>query len=431
MSLTKAQIAVGNPNEATPIDVCFNPASLRITTTNQLKDDNPNEASKPTAYKLDVELLFDTTETGQDIYEVTRPLRWAAIATAQGAAAPSNGGSTDEPPRDLSLVAFIWGSARYYGYIESLNETIDYFSSDGTPLRSTIQVGLKGFTRTFVHGELSNVANYTQSNDLPAALDLVMMPQALDSDRVFTAASQSGGDRSTGRGLAALNGVENMRTGAGAFAGASAFAGAGAGANAGAVGGAVAGAGVAAGAGVSLRAAAGFTLAGGVSAGASAGFGIGASAGLSASAGVGASVGVGMTAGAGVGMGAGAGIGLGAGTGLSMGASAGFSASGSVSASTGAGMGRGSAAASLAAFSGASSFVTTGSASAGVSAGAGAFSGLGTASGTRLPSADFNVNRLLPPPSVTTANVGFDLSGRAIAGGTAAKAWSTTSTANW
>src|SRR5690606_28309657 len=173
MSLTKAQIAV---HGSEPFDVHFNPASLRITTTNQLSDGNPNEASKQTSYKLDVELLFDTTETGQDIYEVTRPLRWAAIATARGGTAQQSGGSEEEAPRDLSLVAFIWGTTRYYGYIESLNETIDYFSSDGTPLRSTIQLSLKGFTRTFVHGELSHVKNYTQDNPLPHALDMVPMP---------------------------------------------------------------------------------------------------------------------------------------------------------------------------------------------------------------------------------------------------------------
>ena len=41
MTLTKAQIAVGHPDEATPFDVHFNPASLRITTTNTLSDGNP------------------------------------------------------------------------------------------------------------------------------------------------------------------------------------------------------------------------------------------------------------------------------------------------------------------------------------------------------------------------------------------------------
>ena len=146
MTLSKAQIAVGHPNEATPVDVHFNPATLRITTTNQLGDGSPNEASKPTSHKLDVELLFDTTETGQDIYEVTRALRRAAISTAQGGTAPQSGGSEEEPPRDLALVGFIWGTTRYYGYIESLNETIDYWASDGTPLRSTIQVSLKAPT---------------------------------------------------------------------------------------------------------------------------------------------------------------------------------------------------------------------------------------------------------------------------------------------
>ena len=462
MTLTPATIKVG---DGTAQPVQFNPASLRVTTTNQLEDDHPNQVSKPTSFKLDVELLFDSTEEGSDIFVKTRAIRDAATASAQGATARNQSGGSAGGNRsgnasaNLALVTFSWGTTHYQGYIESLNETLDYWSSDGVPLRSTIQISLKGTTENFLTGTYGNVARASQ-NPAPELPSIVATSVASDQARFTRAAAEGGDGGSTGRGLAALNGVENMRGGAGVFAGASAgaFASAGAGASAGAFAGAGAGAfagaggGMSAGAGAQLQAAAGFKLAGGVSAGASLGFGVGASAGLSASAGLGASVGVGMAAGAGFGAGASAGAGIGFGAGAS--AAAGFGAVAGVAAGASAGFGMTAGAGagfssgggfamttstSITGFDGVTRTTTTsrttgfdgvtrtstasselgggmawGSASAGVTASAGAFAGLGQ-SRTTLPSAGFDPDRLLPPPlpggGVTTR---YDVSGRAV-----------------
>ena len=80
MTLTTATIKIGSGSAQS---IQFNPASLRVTTTNQLEDDHPNQVSKPTAFKLDVELLFDSTEDGSDIFRKTRAIRDAATASAQ------------------------------------------------------------------------------------------------------------------------------------------------------------------------------------------------------------------------------------------------------------------------------------------------------------------------------------------------------------
>ena len=42
-----------------------------------------------------------------------------------------------------SMVRFSWGSFLFTGYIESLGETIELFSSDGVPLRATITLSMK------------------------------------------------------------------------------------------------------------------------------------------------------------------------------------------------------------------------------------------------------------------------------------------------
>ena len=298
MTFTPAKIAVGT-GEGVPVQ--FNPASLRVTTTNQLDDAHANQVSKPTSFKLDVELLFDSTEDGSDIYRKTRAIRDAATSTARGAAASrsssgsSGSGRSRRSASHLELVTFTWGTTIYQGYIESLNETLDYWSSDGVPMRSTIQISIKGTTENFLTGEYKDLGPKYLEDPAPKLLEIVPSSTASDQKR-FTATATAAGDTSTGRGIAAFNGVENMRSGA--FAGASASASAVATASAGAGASAGGGAMVAAGAGAQLQAAAGFKLAGGVSAGASAGFGMGAGAGLSAGAGLGGGVGIGMAAGA-------------------------------------------------------------------------------------------------------------------------------------
>ena len=467
MSFTPATIKVGE--NGTAENVQFNPASLRVTTTNQLDDDHPNQVSKPTGFKLDVELLFDSTHDGSDIFQKTRAIRDAATATAQGATAPAGGsGGSGANSRSgtaasgLSLVTFSWGTTHYRGYIESLNETLDYWSSDGVPLRSTLQISIKGTTENFLTGTYGTVARYTE-NPAPRALEIVATDAASDQAR-FTRTAAAGGDGSTGRALAGLNGVENMRGGtsafagasAGAFASASAGAGAGASASAGASAGASAsagafagagasasagaGAGVSAGASAQLQAAAAFRLAGGVSAGASLGFGAGASAGLSASAGLGASVGVGMAAGAGIGISGGIGLSAGAGIGMSGGIGIGGSAGVGLGMSAGLDIGLGgggigiststsitgldgvthsSSTTSVTGFDGVTrttSSSSVGSGSTGIPATAGAFAGLG-ASRTTLPGAGFDPDRLLPPPLPGGgARTNYDVSGRAVSG---------------
>lgn len=388
MTLALIRIAVGDGDD---VPAQFNPASLRITTSNQFDDSNPNQVAKPTSFKLDVELLFDTTETGTDVHRTTRAIRYAAIATGEGATASGSGqgaGGTEQNSH-LELVTLTWGTHIYRGYIESINETLDYFSSDGVPLRSTLQISLKGSTTGFLVGRYSDIQNFAD-NPVPSLPAVVMTSAAVDKDGV-TKVTGGAGDRTTGRSTAALNGIENMRGGTGA-----------AGSLVGAAGGALA-----VGGSAQLKAAAGFKLSGGVSAGASVGFGIGASAGLSAGAGLSASVGIGLSAGAGVGVGAGlgaaAGIGIGGsagiGVGVGIGAGAGIGASGGIGASAGVGgAARGG----------------TGSATAGLSASAGAFAGLGN-SRTTAPGVGFNPDRLLPPPlPATGAQTRYDVSGRLV-----------------
>jgi hypothetical protein len=376
--------------------VDFNPSTLRLTYNNQFGDGKPYAHARETVAKLDVELIFDTTEYG---YTVMDSLSRLATMTRSDAVAPARPSSGTPPPPSgkVPVIEFHWGDKVFEGVVESMVQTIEYWSLEGVPMRATVQLSLKETAKT-------DPALDAQVNE-PDPADFATAPvtpaETGDSDKPSTDAATRGGNAAAGRSIAAFNGLESMRGGIGGSVGAGASAGA--------------SASLGVSASVNLSAAAGFAASGGVSAGAGAGaslgFGLGASAGASAGAGIGAAAGIGMAGGASIGAGAGIGIG----GGISAGAGAGVGIGASAGAGIGIGAGAG-ASASAGAFAGAS-------ASAGVSASAGAFAGLGK-SKTLGGNTGIDPNRLIPPPPPAPIGAGatFDSTGRLVGGSSSAMA---------
>lgn len=288
------------------VAVQFNPTTLQYSLQNTLekrgRDANAAQFVSQSSAKLELDLLFDSTHDGSDVRVTTRKLR-DFLKPQQD--------QHDAPP----VVGFAWGTFRFKGLAESFRETLDFFSSEGVPLRSTIKLTLaaQNARDIFTDEDISAVAE-----GMAAEVELTPVP-----------------DSGVSRGDAAANGFDNMRRPDSSVAA------------------------VASGK-VQLKAAAGFSAGAGF--GASAGAGFGASAGGA----LGASAGLGLGGGAGIGLGAGAGLSASASAGFSAGASAGFSAgtSAGFSANASAGVGFGATAGA--------------SASAGVSASLGAFGGLRT-----------------------------------------------------
>jgi hypothetical protein len=337
----------GAPSGA--LSVHFNPASLKLSVSNTIQDDKPGtqglQSVRKSATKLDLELLFDTTETGRDVREATSKLKQMGRPAG-----------TQNP--QLPMVTFAWGAFSFTGVIDSLQETIDFFSAEGLPLRSTIQLSMQSL-------ELDAM----RTAPPPSTQPIVSPPPPPGQGATGTATQAGNSD--AGRAVAAANGLDSMR-----FTG---------------------GAGLAVGGGVSLAGPVGFTAAAGagfgLSAGASAGLGIsgGASAGFGLSAG--ASAGFGVSGGAAAGFGFAAGATAGASAGVSLDAGLGISAGATASASFGS------------------------SASAGVSASAGAFAGLGV-SKSASATLSLDVERLRPPVPTFSVSAGadasFDATGRVV-----------------
>jgi len=260
-----------------PITVHFNPVSLQL----QVNATNPNktsgggkatQSSGETSSKLTMDLIFDTTDTGEDVSLETRKLQ--AFVKPVASAAKQN---TDKPAPPLLL--FEWGTLRFRGIMDSYKETIDFFSANGVPLRSSINLTLSQQDGTF---EAASDDAPTDAGTVDDDLFDTATPNASD-------VANAAGVPSAARALAAANGQASLRFGAGAglTVGGSielkppvAFASAGAGISLGA--GAGIGLGASAGAGLSLGAGASL----GVSAGAGASFGVSAGASGSASAGI-------------------------------------------------------------------------------------------------------------------------------------------------
>jgi hypothetical protein len=208
---------------------------------------------------MGLDLLFDTSGSGEDVRSKTRALR-AAVRAPQGEGGSGSGGGTPAasaafvPP----LVTFQWGTFIFAGIAESYRETLDFFSADGVPLRSQVTMSLKEQGSEFTSMERPNPRGAAS----PSAFEV---SGALGGGGAAGDAGL-GGDLRAARAIASANGEASLRFSAGAS--------------------------LALGGGVQLREEVSFTASAGGGFGASVGAGVSGGAGLSlgGSAGLGAGV---------------------------------------------------------------------------------------------------------------------------------------------
>ncbi|NVJ05311.1 hypothetical protein HUW63_08685 [Myxococcus sp. AM001] len=150
---TPASASFINESNGEEVRVHFNPSSLQYTVTNKLQDaqgqENQQFVSESSA-KLTMELVFDTTDTGANVCDHT--MRIAQFM-----------GTKSQIPPD---VTFQWGAFEFTGLVDTYRETIDFFASDGIPLRSTVSVGMTRQQRVFSRG-----AEGESSRQMAAARD--------------------------------------------------------------------------------------------------------------------------------------------------------------------------------------------------------------------------------------------------------------------
>lgn len=304
------------------IEVQFNPTTLKVGLANSLKQNERDQTTRASQFieksssNLTVELIFDTSDSylvpdgesdqegaQKDLKDTDVRLIVKKIARTF-LYSPDVGDEDVEPQRCL----FVWGAFAFVGIMESMDETLDFFSSEGMPLRATVSLKLNESRFQYLSTDAADAQQTTPSiSNAPSSVDEAVddVGGGTGDEPPHTAAMYNGVEspRSPGGGALSVptaNAAGNLKASASLNAGAGMSAGIGGSAGISGGFGAGLGAGFSAGAGIGLGGSASLNL--GVSAGASVSGGLtgGLSGGINGGFSGGMSGGVGGSLGAGV-----------------------------------------------------------------------------------------------------------------------------------
>lgn len=188
--------------------VQFNPETLKVSFANQVATPSGAGDQKGTparqfvgagTTKLSLQLWFDVTAPmppeqtkEQDVRKLTAKVAYFIT--------PKPEGTKFVPPG----VRFIWGSFQFDGIMESMEESLEFFSSDGRPLRASVTINLTQQKITEFTFRATAGPGATPS---PGTRPLTPAPQGKSVQSM--ADSQGKGDN--WQDIASANGIENPR----------------------------------------------------------------------------------------------------------------------------------------------------------------------------------------------------------------------------
>jgi hypothetical protein len=193
--------------------VQFNPESLKVTYQNKPKEqrsagDQRGNSTRQVVgsgeSKLAFQLWFDLGSPGAGAATDVRTL--SSRVTYFMTPRAGRGGGKQAAPTPPG-VRFQWGTFRFDGLMDGLDETLDLFSPDGRPLRSTMSVSLSGqLAITTPTGAGTGGAS--------AALGPTAGTRPLDTPAAgasLPGVAAAAGLGSDWQAVAAVNGIENPR----------------------------------------------------------------------------------------------------------------------------------------------------------------------------------------------------------------------------
>ena len=215
-NLTKAKLqetdGKQNPKTINPEKDCeveFNPETLKVSFANQISKPEggaaksgkpPTQFVGPGTTKLSLQIWFDVTAPmppGQseetDVRNLTKKVAYFIT--------PKDGESAEKkiPP----VVRFSWGSFQFDGVMESMEESLEFFSSDGRPLRASVSIGL---TQQEITGIKPNDIT-PPGVQTPGTRPLTQAPAGSSVQSV----ADSQGKGGNWQDIAAANNIENPR----------------------------------------------------------------------------------------------------------------------------------------------------------------------------------------------------------------------------
>lgn len=180
--------------QVVPID--FNPAALDYSVSINARGlaGQAQQAAGVASATLNLELVFDTTDTGEDVRARTSPV--------ERLLGPVDPAPPKGPPQAPPLVTFEWGAFTFRGVATSFRQSMDFFSANGVPLRAVVHLTLSQpnyeFDGAGGGGRPSNSA------------DSFLLPDGNAAQVAVEA-----GDPTGARAIASANGLESLRANAG------------------------------------------------------------------------------------------------------------------------------------------------------------------------------------------------------------------------
>jgi Contractile injection system tube protein len=194
------------------IDVQFNPDSLKVTYANEVKQPEGGDQAAGTSgrqfvgagtTKLALTLWFDVTSMTDNPVDDVRRLTKDVIFFMT----PKE---SDDPTKFIPPgTCFQWGSFIFNGMIEGMEETLEFFSPDGKPLRASMSLTLSQ--------QKILVSTFEQPNSAKARAGQRPFKSAKQGDSLqnMAGAAGKGGDWQS---IASANGIEDpLRLSAGAM----------------------------------------------------------------------------------------------------------------------------------------------------------------------------------------------------------------------
>jgi hypothetical protein len=140
--LNKATLQNLSDSSAIPIEVQFNPASLKLDLANTIEGGDTKGRQKrqyigKSSSTLTFELHFDTSDRGTTDAPIS--VRSLTATVEQFLVPQGNPGTKQTAAR----VRFHWAELIFEGIIESTSIDFDLFASNGTPLRAKMSVSIK------------------------------------------------------------------------------------------------------------------------------------------------------------------------------------------------------------------------------------------------------------------------------------------------
>jgi hypothetical protein len=209
------------------VEVQFNPDSLKLSFSNQIQNNNPSPGSGEGeagaaggggggddrangtsgrqfvgagVTKLTVQLWFDANGESRDGQRVddVRKLTQKVIEFIRPK--PLKGDATKLVPPG---VRFAWGSFIFEGLVDSIEESIEFFSPEGRPLRASINLGLSQQTILF------NAMD--KGNGLPGVPNPPGRTQLTAAAAGSTLQGMAAAVGADWQAVAAANGIDNPR----------------------------------------------------------------------------------------------------------------------------------------------------------------------------------------------------------------------------